>query len=85
MSSISGFSLDKEVFKTLYVKFFNKSITDDELKQFKNILFNAIRIAVSNNQLEEAEKLNSILNIVEMKLQGLINLKDLNFKLANLD
>jgi hypothetical protein len=85
MASVSGFSLDKEVFKALYTKFFNKSISNDELKRFKSLLIKAIRIAVKNNKLDEAEKLNSILNMVEMSLQGSVNLNDLTFKLANVE
>lgn len=69
----------------MYTRFFDKSINDEELMRFKSLLIDAIHIAIKNNKLEDAEKLNSILNVVEMKLNGLVNLDDLKFKLANLD
>lgn len=83
MNTIRGFNLNRELFITLYNKFFNKSITEDEMLQFKNLLEITISKAIVEKKFDDAEKLNDILNIVQMDLTGKIKISDLDIKLAN--
>lgn len=83
MNSIRGYDLNKEVFIALYNKFFNKTITRDEMLQFKVLLEIIISKAIADRKFDDAEKLNDILNIVQMDLMGTIRISDLDIKLAN--